>query len=79
MDSLGEASYYYPGYYLSMLHLGEAYNRLGQPQQAIEHLLRAVGVNPFDPDVLTQLMIAYEASGDSEAADRLRGIRGLTR
>jgi tetratricopeptide (TPR) repeat protein len=74
IEALGEAAYYYPGYYLSMLHLGEAYNRTGQPDRAVEYLTRAVGVNPFDPNLVRQLMMAYEASGDTEAAAQLRSF-----
>ena len=71
VDSLGLAAEFYPGYYLSFLHLGEANIILGNPREALPHLLDAASINPFDPEVHRQLSRAYDAP-TTEEADRAR-------
>lgn len=72
IDALGESATFYPGFYLTFLHLGEAYLHVGQADAALPHLIEAAGVNPFDPDVHRQLSRAYTELDMPELAERAR-------
>ncbi len=58
-DTTLEMAYYY---------LGQCYGELGQPDQAIAALEKAVAINAVDADALHLLGMAYHASGQPEAA-----------
>jgi tetratricopeptide (TPR) repeat protein len=72
VEALGDAARYYPEFYLTFLHLGEAHLRLSEPEAALPLLEQAVGINPFDPEVHRQLSRAFERLGDAEEAERAR-------
>ena len=58
----------YPGHVLLHLYEGEALLRLGRAEEAVGSLVRAIGLNPFDPKVHRLLAEAYQATGRDEAA-----------
>ncbi|MBN1945207.1 MAG: hypothetical protein JW797_05990 [Bradymonadales bacterium] len=70
IEALGQAVEYYPEVYRSFLHLGEAQLNLNQADAALDNLIEAVGINPFDPEVHRQLSRAYQALSNTEAAER---------
>lgn len=67
----------YPEYVLLHLYRGEALLRLGQPADALSSLVAANALNPFDPRLHALLAEAYEAVGDSAAAELERRQQGL--
>lgn len=71
---LAEVSRWYPNFYRTYLLRGEAFNRLNRFDEAIESLDHAVGINPFDPAVFTELARAYQGNGDSQKASEMREI-----
>jgi len=72
LDAVDRVRRWYPDYYRSHVHRGEALNRLGQHEDALEALRAALGINPFDPSVHEQMLLAYEALGREEEAARAR-------
>ena len=72
LRAVAEVVGWHPGFYRSHLHQGEALNRLGRHAEAVDSLIAAGGINPFDPAVHTQLALAYEALGQSDLASRHR-------
>ncbi len=61
---------YYPGFFNTHLHLGEAYLKLGRSAEALQAFEEAVGINPFHPrphQALTQL---YRLAGQAAKATR---------
>jgi tetratricopeptide (TPR) repeat protein len=72
LRALADVGQWYPDYYVTFLHLGEALNRLGEHREALVPLVQAIGVNPFDPAVHRELAVAYEALGELELARRAR-------
>jgi tetratricopeptide (TPR) repeat protein len=59
VDTSLEAAYYY---------LGASFLRLGRPAEAIPALEAALTITPWDADALYQAGLAYQASGQPEAA-----------
>ena len=69
LAALGQAVEFYPSFYPTFLHLGEAHLDLEQPAEALPHLVEAASINPFDPDVHRQLSRAYTALGLTDQAE----------
>ena len=69
VTALGEAAEFYPTFYPTYLHLGEAYLDLERATEALPHLVEAASINPFDPEVHRQLSRAYNALGLTEQAE----------
>jgi tetratricopeptide (TPR) repeat protein len=70
IDTLDTSVERYPEIYQTCLHMGEAKLETGRADEAVEWLIRAAGINPFDPEVHRQLSRAYTAMGFIEEADR---------
>jgi tetratricopeptide (TPR) repeat protein len=68
LSSVADVGHWYPGYYPTFLHEGEALNRMNRPHDALKPLEEAAGINPFDPAVLEELARAWEATADPERA-----------
>lgn len=68
---------WHPGFYRSHLHRGEALNALGRHAEAVDSLVSAGGINPFDPAVHSELALAYEALSQSDLAARHRRFASL--
>ena len=52
----------------SLYYLGENYNALGQPLQAIDPLTKALAIDHTDADALYQLGLAYSLTGNNDRA-----------
>ena len=74
LAAVAEVTEWHPGFYRSHLHRGEALNRLERFDEAVPALLRAGGINPFDPAVHTELATAYAALGEDALAERHRAF-----
>ena len=72
VDALSEAAVYYPNFYPTFLHLGEAHVTLSEPELAVGYLTEAASINPFDPAVYRHLSTAYEMLGETELAEQAR-------
>lgn len=79
LEALEEVVAWYPGFYRTHLHRGEALNRLGRAADALVALELAAGINPFDPAVHRELGEAHEALGNREAASRARDVASMLR
>lgn len=67
LESLREASNWFPGYYPSYVHRSSAYNHLQRYDEALEEAEQAMGINPFDPRVHEERIRALEGLGQSGA------------
>jgi tetratricopeptide (TPR) repeat protein len=66
---------FHPEHVLLSLHAGRAFLLKGKPAQALKHLKRAVGLNPFDPMAQEALARAHDALGNkNEAATQRRAL-----
>jgi tetratricopeptide (TPR) repeat protein len=72
VDVLAHSLDYYPSYHNTHALLGEALLRLGRLAEAEEHLLEAVGINPFDPTPHRLLAEVYEQTQRPDLAERAR-------
>ncbi|MFB6263529.1 MAG: tetratricopeptide repeat protein [Bradymonadaceae bacterium] len=70
IEVLSEARSLYPDYVAIWLELGEANLEAGRPKRARKHLLEAVRINPFNPEVHELLARVYEKLGDTDRAKR---------
>ncbi len=79
LDHVGEAAESYrkavelaPGFAEAHANLGGVLQALGRPSEAIAHFRRALEIAPNialgQPDILTNLALAYWAQGDTQAA-----------
>ncbi|MBM4055229.1 MAG: tetratricopeptide repeat protein [Planctomycetes bacterium] len=79
-EVLKSALDYYPEYTTTYISLGELYQRKGEYQTAIDYLLLANRVNPFNPIVHSNLIQLYTKLGDKErAADEMRRLKMVTK
>jgi tetratricopeptide (TPR) repeat protein len=76
LAAVEEVARWHPDFYRSHLHRGEAALALDRPEEAVEALLEAGGINPFDPAVHTRLAAAFDALGAATLAARHRSIAG---
>lgn len=76
-EALEQARELYPGYVAVWLELGEAALASGRPDRAREHLLEAVRINPFNPQVHSRLAEVYAELGNSDLAERERRFEQL--
>ena len=60
----------YADFPLSWVHLGRARAATGDTSGAAEAFTRAVGLNPFDPEVACSLERLERARAEEQAADR---------
>jgi tetratricopeptide (TPR) repeat protein len=60
----------YPNDPLTRLNLARATMSAGDPAAAEEHLLAAIGVDPFDPEIHARLLEVARAKGDEALAER---------
>lgn len=77
LDAVSEVVGWHPSFYRSHLHQGEALAQLGRTEEARDALVRAGGINPFDPAVHTLLASVYRALGDDALAERHREFARL--
>jgi predicted Zn-dependent protease len=55
---------------LTRLNLARATMMAGHPADAEKHLLAAIGVDPFDPELHARLLEVARAKGDGALAER---------
>jgi tetratricopeptide (TPR) repeat protein len=67
----------YPSYVTTWIELGRAALANGQTANARDYLIEAARINPFNPDIHTQLAIAYERLGDNVKAEQSRAFAQL--
>lgn len=67
LDSVTEDN---PDIYRLHLQRGTALNGLSRHDEARDALIHALGINPFDPRVFSELSTAYRGLGEDELADR---------
>jgi tetratricopeptide (TPR) repeat protein len=79
LEVLEPARQFYPSYVTVWLELGKASLGADRTDKAIEYLLEAARINPFDPAIHEHLAEAYEKSGEAEAAARERKFAQLVR
>jgi tetratricopeptide (TPR) repeat protein len=67
----------YPSYVTTWIELGRAALANGQTAQARDYLIEAARINPFNPDIHTQLATAYDRLGDAAKAQQAREFAQL--
>lgn len=72
LESLRDATRWFPSYYLSYLHRATAYNNLQRFDEALREVEEALGVNPFDPRVHEEHVRALEGLGRTDALELAR-------
>ena len=63
---------YYPTFANTYLNLGKAYLRLGKWKQAMTYYEKAIGINPFHPEVHSALLRIYTELGMKDKASQAR-------
>jgi len=76
VSSLESSVEFYPSYVSSWINLGKAYAALSQWDKALEHLNEAARINPFDPEVHSEMARVYKAMGRTE--DEAQARRFMT-
>ena len=77
LDALEDTRDSYPSYVTTWVVMGKAAAALGKHDEAREYLLEAARINPFNPEVHTNLAAVYSALGDEDAATREREFAAL--
>ncbi|MCA9523310.1 MAG: tetratricopeptide repeat protein [Myxococcales bacterium] len=68
IDTLRAVTRYYPDYFLVNFYLGRAFFETKAYDLALQHLLRAERINPFDIDIHRMLFKVYQLKGDERLA-----------
>jgi Peptidase MA superfamily/Tetratricopeptide repeat len=63
---LNEAIKYFPGFVTSYQRLGVVYQSLGELERSRDYLIRAIGINPYNPHTHKRLMKIQKALGDEK-------------
>jgi peroxiredoxin/tetratricopeptide (TPR) repeat protein len=69
-DTLRRSLEDYPEFAMTHKTYGELLVKQGQPAPARQHLVEAVAINPFDPEVHELLVEVYTKLGETASADR---------